>query len=510
MSNESITSKKTIGNIFKVAASNILKLLAGVLVGFLLPKIIGITDYGYYKTFTLYATYIGLFAFGITDGVYLKYGGKNYEELDKSNFRFYTIFYFFLELISSVVIALIAILFLKDEIRYIFICLAVFLIFNNITGYFQIISQITGRFNELSIRTLIQSILTALTVIGLWLVHRFSDNIITYRIYTIIYISITAILALWYIITYRDITFGKQGKRDWKDILEFVKIGFPLLIANLCSSLILALDRQFVSILFDTDTYAVYAFAYNMLGLITTALSAISTVIYPTLKRTDENTLKSTYSRLIEIILILVFGCLLVYFPLCWFVNWFLPKYTDSLVIFRIILPGLAVSSVVTIVMHNYYKTFGKETSFFIKSIIVLVLSAGANYAAYAIFKTTQAISIASIIVMVIWYVLIEIYFIRQHKVKWVKNFIYMLLVAAGFYLITWWDIWWASMLIYLVFFVGITYVFYWKDINVLMRKIFKKKIKEDNTKENISEEIASDTQTIEENIQEDNKEDNL
>ena len=179
MSNESITSKKTIGNIFKVAASNILNLLAGVLVGFLLPKIIGVTDYGYYKTFTLYATYIGLFAFGITDGVYLKYGGKNYEELDKSNFRFYTIFYFLLELISS----LIAILFLKDEIRYIFICLAVFLIFNNITGYFQIISQITGRFNELSIRTFIQSILTVLTVIGLWLVHQFSDSIITYRIY---------------------------------------------------------------------------------------------------------------------------------------------------------------------------------------------------------------------------------------------------------------------------------------------------------------------------------------
>ena len=509
MSNESITSKRTIGNIFKVAASNILKLLAGVLVGFLLPKIIGVTDYGYYKIFTLYASYVGLLHFGFADGIYLKYGGKNYDELNKGSFRFYTLFLIGFELIITVIGAFISLFALSGDLKFIFICLAAYLLAANITNYYQIISQITGRFNELSIRTVIQSALTALAVVVLWLIKRFADVTVSYKIYTIIYVGINVVLTLWYIFTYRDLTFGKQDRSNKKELWEFIKIGFPLLIANLSSTLILNLDRQFVSILFDTDTYAVYAFAYNMLGLITTALSAISTVIYPTLKRTDENTLKGTYSRLIEIILILVFACLLVYFPLCWFVNWFLPKYADSLPIFRIILPGLAVSSAVTIVMHNYYKTFGKETSFFIKSIIVLVLSAGANYAAYAIFKTTQAISIASIIVMVLWYVLIEIYFIRQHKVKWVKNFIFMLLVAAGFYLITWWDIWWASMLIYFVFFVGITYAFYWKDINALMRKIFKKKIKVNNSEgEGVAEENVSDAKLLNDNI-EDNKEDN-
>lgn len=475
MSNESITSKRTVFNIIKVAASNILKLLAGVLVGFLLPKIIGVTDYGYYKIFTLYASYVGLLHFGFADGVYLKYGGKNFDELSKTSFRFYSLFLIVMELIISVVGAIISLFALSGDLRFIFMCLAVYLFTANIINFYQIISQITGRFNELSIRTVIQSVLTALAVVVLWFVKRYADVSISYMIYTAIYVGINLLLMLWYIFTYRDLTFGKQDRSDKKEIGEFVKLGFPLLFANLSSTLILNIDRQFVSVLFDTDTYAVYAFAYNMLGLITTALSAISTVIYPTLKRTDEGTLKGTYSRLIEIILILVFGCLVVYFPLCWFVNWFLPKYADSLPIFRIILPGLAISSAVTIVMHNYYKTFGKETNFFIKSIVVLALSAGANYAAYAMFKTTQAISIASIIVMLIWYVLIEIYFIKEHKVKWVKNFSYMLLAVAGFYLITWWDIWWAAMLIYIAFFLSITYAFYWKDINTLIRKIFKK-----------------------------------
>lgn len=77
------SKNKVLNDILKVAASNIIVLFSGVLVGFLLPKIIGITDYGYYKTYTLYATYVGMFHFGISDGIYLKYGGKDYSQLDR-------------------------------------------------------------------------------------------------------------------------------------------------------------------------------------------------------------------------------------------------------------------------------------------------------------------------------------------------------------------------------------------------------------------------------------------
>ena len=253
-------------------------------------------------------------------------------------------------------------------------------------------------------------------------------------------------------------------------------LGFPLMIANLSSALILSIDRQFVNVLFDTDTYAVYAFAYNMLALITTALSAISTVLYPMMKRSDENELKANYSKLIEIVLIVVFSCLLVYFPLCWFVNWFLPKYSESLVIFRIILPGLAISSATTIIMHNYYKTFGKNVQFFIKSLMILILSGVANYIAYSIFKTTISISIASIIVMAIWYFVIEEYFIRAFKIKWIKNVLYLVIMAVGFYLITMWNVWWASMLVYLAGLIIVTYLFYYKDLNLFLKKLFCKK----------------------------------
>ena len=62
---------KFIQNFIVVLISNGLTILSGILVGFIIPKIMGVTDYGYYKTFTLYSSYIGLFHFGFIDGIYL-------------------------------------------------------------------------------------------------------------------------------------------------------------------------------------------------------------------------------------------------------------------------------------------------------------------------------------------------------------------------------------------------------------------------------------------------------
>ena len=465
--------KKLFLDIFKVASSNIFKLLSGVLVGFLLPKMLGVTEYGYYKTFTLYATYIGLFHFGIADGIYLRYGGHTYDELDKTKFRFYSRFLFALETFIALIITIISCFFLFDQLRFVFLCLAAYLLFTNVTNYFQIVSQITGRFNELSIRNIIQSILTIISIVILFVLTRFTSFSLHYELYTIIYVSIMAFLTIWYTFTYRDIVFGKSSnfKTDIKDIFSFLVIGFPLLVSNLASSLIMNLDRQFVNVLFDVDTYAIYAFAYNLLSLVTTATSAIAMVIYPTLKRTNEASLKNNYSKLIAIVLVFVFFMIISYYPLCFIVDKFLPKYHDSLIIFRVIFPGLGISSVITIVMQNYYKVLGYNFKYFIKSVIILILSFIANLIAYFLFKSTISISAASIITILIWYYYIEFLFIRKFHIKWIKNSAYMLVSIASFYSVTFIQNYFVGFLVHILSFVIISLLFYFKEIKALVKK---------------------------------------
>lgn len=462
---------RTIGDILKVSLSNIAVLMSGVLVGFLLPKIIGVTGYGYYKTYTLYATYVGMFHFGISDGIYLKYGGVNYNDLNRSKFRYYTRLFSCIELVLSIILASVSIVVLNNESRFIFFFLSIYLVFHNLTNYFQVISQSTSRFKELSSRNILQSACISAMVLLLWVCHKYLTLSVNYRNYIVLYSCVVILLALWYLYTYRDITFGKVEKtdRNWKDIIGFIASGFPLMLANLCTSLILTLDRQFVNILFDTDTYAVYAFAYNMLSLVTTATSAISTVIYPKLKQMDAANMKKQYTDFISVILCLVYGCLCIFFPLNVFVNWFLPKYSLSLPIFRVIFPGLAISSAIMIVMHNYYKALGMTNNYFFKSVVTLAVSGIANGIAYTLFHTTISISVASIITMVFWYLFVEHYFIKTFNVKWLRNILYLLTMMSVFYLVTNIENHFVALPIYFVAYFAVSTMFFWDKIRSFM-----------------------------------------
>ena len=428
-------NNKVIKDIFIVALSNIIIALAGVVNGFIIPKVMSVTDYGFYKIFSLYATYITLLHFGFIDGILIMYAGKTKEELDKKAFKTYSRFLFMLELSASVIVIFIAV-FLKGIYKFIFIMLAANILFTNVALYFQYISQVTERFKELTVRNILKSILNILLAIILFVLFKIRNYYVSSKSYIFYIVGINFILALWYMLTYRDLWIGKANKfNDEKTNIKHIFFeGLPYTIASFLASLIFTIDRQFVSIAFDTETYAVYAFAYNMLALITTATSAISTVLYPYLKRQENS--KNLIYTLRSIISFVVAIMICSFFILSYIINWFLPKYVNSLDIFYIILPGLIFSSVNTIVLVNYFKIDHKQNIYMIISGIIVLLSLLANFIAYFLFKTTSSISWASTIIMVIWYVVLNIYFKIKYKISFMRNFIYCGLVTLGFYII--------------------------------------------------------------------------
>ena len=360
--------------------------------------------------------------------------------------------------------------------KFILISLGVYTIISNYSGYFQQISQITQRFREYTTRKIISSAFKIVNVgiLFVWAILGFSP---TYRVFLIVFISTELLVTAWYVYTYRDIVFGeKLSLSDTrKEIFQLSIVGFPLLFSNLCSSLILSLDRQFVRIFFDTTTYAKYAFAYNMLSLVTVATSAVSTVLYPTLKRTTTETLREKYGALVGLISIIVFGAIIAYFPLCLFVEWFLPQYTDSLPIFRIVFPGLALSSSITVVMHNYYKALGNNIVYFRKSIVVLLISGVANWIAYQLFHTTTSISVASIITMIFWYLYIDQYFVKTYGYSRLRNFSYVMIMLIGFYLCSWIPNYYVGFGVYFIHLIVTTFVLHKQTVLVDLKEIIKK-----------------------------------
>lgn len=466
-------TKRFFKNIIIVLISNVFSVVSGVLIGFIIPKIMGVSEYGYYKTFTLYSSYIGILHFGFIDGIYLKFAGKEYDDLDKEKFRTFTRFLILLEASISLIVLFISFIFYGTEYFLVFLLVSFNILVTNIVTYFEFISQITLRFKRTTIRNIIRCVLNITSVIVLYLLYKYNSVVIYNYIYILICLSIMTVLALWYIYSYRDITFGKgtSFKEEKGEIFSIIKVGIPLMMSNLISQLVFIVDQQFVNIAFDNDTYSLYAFAYNMISLITVATNAVSIVLYPTLKTLRQDSIERNYSKINSYALMAVALCLAAYFPLVLIVNYFLPKYIDSLPTFLIILPGVLISSSITVVKYNCCKTFGKVNNFFIKSVIMLGVAILADLIVYLIFKDTRSISIVSIGVLLVWYILIEIMFIRTYKVKWIRNIIYILLVIGGFYGISFIPNIYASFGAYLGFYIAITLIMYYNTIKELIDK---------------------------------------
>ena len=463
---------KFIKNIFKMSASNILVLISGVLVGFLIPKFMGLEDYALYKTYTLYVGYLTLLTLGVGDGLNLRFAGCEKANLDKPLIAYYLHRYYLqLGILFSVAIAL-ALLILPGDYKFIGIALSVTLVSGNIVSLHQNLSLITSRFNEYSIRTVIKAVCTSIFVIVLFLLNILSNTEINYRLYIIGTILIEVVLATWYVWSYRDISFIKEKRvsnYEKYPYLKLIGLGFPLLLSNMAGTVFLSLDRQFVSVLFPKTDYAVYAFAYNMLSLITVMTSAVSLVLFPSMKKIKGIDVKSSLEKFSTIFIIVVSFCLLVYFPLCLFVNGFLNKYISSLEIFRIVLPGILLSSSISVILINFYKLENQVKRYFSLTVISIGISAILNFVAYKMTKSYLAISWASILSLVIWYTLTIGYFVKKYHIRFGKFSAYALVIMISFYLVTSTKI---STVIqgmaYFLFYLIFTFFLYGKEIRVL------------------------------------------
>lgn len=470
--------KQFFKNIFSVLISNVISLVAGVFLGLLLPKFLSIEDFGWYRTFILYSGYVGFFSLGIVDGIVLKYGNKDYEELDQMAFRSYFYWYVIINGLFVLIMLVSAFVTPDPNMRFIRISLGFYSILINISGYFQQISQITQRFKEFASRKIISSFLRLFNVILLALVS-YVGIAPTYNIFLFFLIISETILMGWYFFTYRDIIFGQKMElsQTFKDVLSLSKIGFPLLFANLCTSLILSLDAQIVNMFFKTALFAKYSFAYNLLSLVTIATSAFSVVLYPTLARLKKDDLRKQYQLLSEIVLVLFSIGNFLYFPLSIFIEWYLPKYADSLQFLRIILPGLTLTNLITVLIHNYYKIEGKSAYYFRKSLVVLVLSLIGNLTAYYIFETPIAVSIASIFVILYWYIDLEYLFVKKYSYKRSRNVGYVLINMVAFYIITAFNNHYFGIVLYGLIFTAVTVLFYRKNMTSEL-SLFQRKLK--------------------------------
>ena len=472
--------RRFIKAVAQIGVSNIIALFGNVILSLLIPKILGMEDYGLYKIFTLYISYIALLHLGFVDGIALKYGGKDYDTLDKEELRSYLTIFSGVEILISIIIIAIGLLFIERKYWFILLCVVANIIIVNITSYYQLLSQAVKRFRELATRNVVNAIMQCLYIAILFLIYKFVDETYAnYRVCILLNLFTKAVLLMWYIYSYREISkpsFLHLNKYK-KGFVEILKVGMPITWAAMISNLILILDRQFVSVLFSSTEYAVYAFAYTIFGLLISMISAVSTVLYPLIKENKNvEIVCSFFPRFTAAIQVFVGGALVFFVPMCSFIGCFLPSYTSSIDIMKIIFPGVMMSSVVTVITLTFYKYFNLGRVFFRFSIITLAVAFLTNLIGYLLFKSTEAIAIASIITLIIQYIITNGYLAKQIKETWLPNFVYVIGIITSFYLTSFLLDNSLSWIAYIACFLAITTIIYGQDIrSIIVKYLYKR-----------------------------------
>ena len=134
-------------------------LIFGIVRALVIPGLLGVTDFGFWQLYLLYAGFVGIFTFGFNDGIYLRYGGKRADELPWKRLRGAIWLYFItLCLISFVLLIILSNIDVSSEkaISFRYVIFSVGL--TGVGSLYIFLFQTTNQIKKYSIYTLIDKI----------------------------------------------------------------------------------------------------------------------------------------------------------------------------------------------------------------------------------------------------------------------------------------------------------------------------------------------------------------
>lgn len=339
--------------------ANIFSILVSSFLTFVIPKYFGVSQYGYWQLYLFYASYCGIFHFGIQDGIFLRYGGQYYKTINKELLHSQFVIFMMMEMTFSIIVISIATMLIQNHselfVWYGFaFCLVIYLP----NTFMQYLMQSTGRVKEYAIALILEKFVIFILAMGIIIarIEKFQ--------YLIIADLSAKFLALIYIIWQNhSIVFGK-----WLGIhpaLQETKAnltaGFFLLIANLTDSLILGFTRLAIKTFWNIQVFAHISLVLNFYSFILIFIIATAQIIYPELKRTDPEKLSFFYQLGDKVILLTLFFIPILYSPIKNMLSAWLPEYAISFRYMIFIIPMCIFQSKSILLLSTFYKVMRKE-----------------------------------------------------------------------------------------------------------------------------------------------------
>ena len=441
-----IESRQIKKNVSLTIAVQVVSFAVSLVMNLLLPKFIDEEQYSYWQTFLLYVSYVPLLHLGLLDGLMLRYSQYDYQDLDKSLVRSQFVLFLLMELFFAAIFFTLS-FFLKNNVaRLIVLFSGIAVISTNVFTYTSYTFQLTNRISKYAILVLCEKILLGIGVVALMVIGASHFYEICY-----VYFASAFLAICWGYFNNKELYFGKlvSIKKALIEYKENLCSGVMLLLANLSSMFMVGGAKMVVQWRYDTLLFGQVAFAFNVSHLFVTFVSAASVALFPSIKRIDSDKLPSFYEKIRKSMSVILFCTLLLYFPGCYVLGIWLPKYSESLLFVGLLMPIIIFSSKVTLLTNNYLKAYRKEkTMLRINFVSVVVAFISYLLSAY-VFDSILLLLVCLDIVVMLRSVASELFVMKLINKKFIQDMVIEFILVSIFIVCAMSMSLWLGLLVY-------------------------------------------------------------
>ena len=429
--------KEFLSNFSITLIANLLSMIVSSLVILIVPAFISVAEYGYWQLYVFYCSYTSYFSLGLTDGVYIRNGGKKYEDLETAKIRSQYWFLFLLNILLTIGITAFF-FFQNDNIDKIYIvffaCLSAIIIIPRSLITMTMLS--VNRIKENAIILIVDRSIYFVMIVLFFILK--VNNFYFLILSDLLGQFISSILAIFMC---KELVFGKNKISLYEVLRESkinIAIGIKIVLAGLASMLIVGIIRMGIEQNWGVEEFAKVSLTLSICNLLLVFIKAISVVIFPVLCNSKLDALKKIYSISKTSLGIVLLGLLIFYYPLKVILTFWLPKYGQSLLYMAFLFPISLYESKTQLLINTYFKALRKENLLLFINVITVLLSFICSIISINLLNSINLAILSVVLLLGFRCYLSEFLLLKILELKGVKDIFVEIVISFLFILFNW------------------------------------------------------------------------
>lgn len=428
---------KFVSNLSYAFIAQIVAMMMSLGVNFILPKYIGELDFSYWQLFIFYTQYIPFLHLGINDGVYLRYGGKSVDELDKAAVKSQLIGAFLYQMAFCIAICIGATVIVSDVTRNQVIFLAVlFFGVYTVQNYLGYIFQAINDTYIYSKSVLISRIFFLLIIFAnIFIFHQKS-----FLLFAFGYIIAFSISLAYLAFKSREFFSARLLPilATIKELKLSISAGSKLMLANIASMLILGIGRQFIDMKWGILEFGKISFAITITNFVLTFIQQIGLVMFPMLRKVNKEQQRNIYILCRDGLFLILPIIYIGFFPLAFILALWLPEYQISVRYLILLLPICFFDTKMQMLCNTYLKVLREEAVLFKINIISMIISLALTGIGALIFNNLIIVVISMTFAIAMRSYIAELYLEKQMHINNYSCMLQESLFSVLFMLVAW------------------------------------------------------------------------